>query len=158
MLEFRVMDKKLSIPSADLNLLKALQRHGVPFVIIGGHAVRFHGIDRDTEDFGVLVYATDRAKNIGTAMSETVGELPKIAVAEYGKPFKQIIVKRDGVNSDILTGSYGVEFAEVYQCAHVVEVDGLTLRVLSQQHLLRNKRAAKRGKDLSYVERLEALA
>jgi hypothetical protein len=42
--------------------------------------------------------------------------------------------------------------------AHVVEVEGLTLRVMSKEHLIRNKRAVGRDKDLQDVERLEALA
>jgi predicted nucleotidyltransferase len=152
------MSKRPRIPHADINLLKALRRHGVPFVIIGGHAVQFHGVDRDVEDLDVLVDSAGRAEDLRTAISETVGDLPPIDVAEYGKPYKQIIVKRDGVNSDILTGSYGVGFAEVYQSAHVVEVEGVTVRVISKEHLILNKRAAKRGKDLSDVELLEALA
>jgi predicted nucleotidyltransferase len=155
------MNDGLKIPPADLDLLKALQRHGVPFVIIGGHAVRFHGVDREVEDLDVLVDSAGRAEDLRTAISEAVGDLPSIDVAEYGKPFKQIIVKRDGVNSDILTGSYGVEFAEVYLAAHVVEVEGMTLRVISKEHLIRNKRAAGREpgreKDLQDVERLDAL-
>ena len=158
MVDCRAMTSTLRIAADDLNLLKALERHGVPFVLIGGHAVRFHGVDREVEDVDVLVDSAGRAEDLRTAISETVGELPPIDVAEYGKPFKQIIVKRDGVNSDILTGSHGVGFAEAYKSAHVVEVDGLTLRVISKEHLIRNKRAAKRGKDLSDVERLEAVA
>ena len=31
-----------------------LKRHGVPFVVIGGHAVNFHGYGRATEDVDVL--------------------------------------------------------------------------------------------------------
>lgn len=31
-------------------LLETLARHGVPFVIIGGHAVNFHGSLRASED------------------------------------------------------------------------------------------------------------
>ena len=121
MVEFRAMSTRLKIPEGDLNLLRELQRHDFPFVIIGGHAVRFHGVDREVEDLDVLVDSAGRAEDLRTAISETVGDLPPIDVAEYGKPFKQIIVKRDGVNSDILTGSYGVGFAEVYQAADVVE-------------------------------------
>jgi hypothetical protein len=35
-------------------LLGVLRRHGVPFVIIGGHAVNFHGYGRVTEDADVV--------------------------------------------------------------------------------------------------------
>src|SRR5271154_1159458 len=35
-------------------LLPTLKRHGVPFVIIGAHAVNFHGFGRATEDTDVV--------------------------------------------------------------------------------------------------------
>lgn len=38
----------------DLRLFDALRRHGVPFVVIGGHAVNFHGSIRATEDTDVI--------------------------------------------------------------------------------------------------------
>jgi hypothetical protein len=40
--------------SDDTDLLAVLQRHAVPFVIIGGHAVNFHGYIRATEDTDVV--------------------------------------------------------------------------------------------------------
>jgi predicted nucleotidyltransferase len=158
LVESRSMSKQLRIPADDLNLLKSLQRHGVHLVIIGGHAVRFHGVDREVEDLDVLVDATGRAEDVRTAISETVGDLPPIDVAEYGKPYTEIRVKRNGLNSEILTSAHGLGFAEVYQAAHAVEVDGLTLRVISKERLIRNKRAAQREKDLQDVECLEAIA
>lgn len=38
----------------DARLLDVVTRHGVPFVVIGGHAVHFHGSLRATEDTDVL--------------------------------------------------------------------------------------------------------
>jgi hypothetical protein len=38
----------------DQQILATLQRHGVPFVIVGGHAVIFHGFLRATEDVDVV--------------------------------------------------------------------------------------------------------
>jgi predicted nucleotidyltransferase len=150
------MTKKLRIPAADLNLLEALQRHGVPFVIIGGHATRFHGVEREVDDLDVLVDSAGRAKDLRTAIIEVLGYTPRADEAAFGKPKMHAHLDSDGLNSDILTSTYGVEFAEVYQSAHVVEVDGLTVRVISKEHLIRNKRAAGRDKDLQDVERLEA--
>jgi len=37
-----------------MEILHALRRHGVPFVVIGGHAVNFHGYGRATEDADVV--------------------------------------------------------------------------------------------------------
>ena len=38
----------------DLEILRLLRRHRVPFVVIGGHAVNFHGYLRITEDSDVV--------------------------------------------------------------------------------------------------------
>lgn len=38
----------------ELHIADVLRRHGVPFVIIGGHAVVFHGYRRSTEDTDVV--------------------------------------------------------------------------------------------------------
>ena len=35
-------------------LLDVLSEHGVPFVVIGGHAVNLHGVLRATEDTDLL--------------------------------------------------------------------------------------------------------
>ena len=39
---------------AEVGILEALARHGVPFVIVGGHAVFVHGHQRQTEDVDVV--------------------------------------------------------------------------------------------------------
>jgi hypothetical protein len=41
-------------PTPSNDLIAALARHGVPFVVVGGHAVNFHGHIRLTEDTDVL--------------------------------------------------------------------------------------------------------
>jgi hypothetical protein len=71
---------------------------------------------------------------------------------------RQVILKNSILYSDIVMSITGVEFAEAYQAAHVVEVEGVTVRVISKDHLIRNKRAAGREKDLQDVELLEGLA
>lgn len=47
----------------DLQLLNVLKHHGVPFVIIGGHAVNFHGYGRATEDTDVIWLRSPEAEN-----------------------------------------------------------------------------------------------
>lgn len=42
------------MPLEHPGLLKTLVAHGVPFVIIGGHAVNFHGYPRATEDLDLF--------------------------------------------------------------------------------------------------------
>ena len=44
----------MSSPDNPLNVYRLLSRAGVPFVIIGGHAVVFHGYLRTTEDADLI--------------------------------------------------------------------------------------------------------
>jgi len=46
----------------DTELLSVLRRHKVPFVVIGGHAVNFHGYRRATEDTDVVWLRTNEAE------------------------------------------------------------------------------------------------
>lgn len=47
-----------SDPATPVELLNSLLRAGVPFVIIGGHAVNFHGYIRTTEDTDIVFLRT----------------------------------------------------------------------------------------------------
>jgi hypothetical protein len=55
----------------DDQLLATLQRHGVPFVIIGGHAVSFHGYVRATEDTDIVwLRASESEQALFAALTE----------------------------------------------------------------------------------------
>jgi hypothetical protein len=48
----------------DMEILRVLRGHGVPFVIIGGHAVNFHGYGRATEDIDVIWLRSPEAEQL----------------------------------------------------------------------------------------------
>jgi hypothetical protein len=52
------------MPTPDQEILEALRRHGVPFLIIGGHAVNFHGYSRTTEDLDVIWLRTGESETL----------------------------------------------------------------------------------------------
>jgi len=56
---------------------------------------------------------------------------------------------------DLLTSIDGVEFQAAWSSRETREVDGLAVPVLSRSHLLQNKRATGRPKDLLDAEWLE---
>jgi hypothetical protein len=57
--------------TSDFQLLQALSHHAVPFVIIGGHAVYFHGFRRLTEDTDVVWLRSPQAESaLLTALGE----------------------------------------------------------------------------------------
>jgi len=56
---------------------------------------------------------------------------------------------------DILTAIDGVEFADAWPDRVEIELEGIRVPVISRRHLLQNKRAAGRRKDLADVAWLE---
>lgn len=59
------------VPSAPFQLIDVLRKHDVPFVIIGGHAVSYHGFVRNTEDVDIIVLRTpDSVRSLFAALSE----------------------------------------------------------------------------------------
>ncbi len=57
---------------------------------------------------------------------------------------------------DALTGLSGVEFDQAWRARVEVDIEGTTVPVLSRDHLIANKRATGRRRDLLDVEWLEA--
>jgi hypothetical protein len=59
----------------EFHLFDVLTRHGVPFVVVGGHAVNFHGFVRATEDTDVLWIRSPAAEeNLLRALDELAAE------------------------------------------------------------------------------------
>ncbi|MDB5357070.1 MAG: hypothetical protein JWN24_3523 [Phycisphaerales bacterium] len=55
----------------DFEILEVLRRHGVPFVIVGGHAVNHYGYRRATEDADVVwLRSADAEQSLLTALTE----------------------------------------------------------------------------------------
>ncbi len=56
---------------------------------------------------------------------------------------------------DILTAIEGVDFEAAWQDRLIVEIEGLSVPVISKQDLVTNKRAVGRPQDLADVKRLD---
>lgn len=140
------------------DLLVELADASAKFVVVGGHAVAFHGHPRATKDLDVLVRAdTENAERVYRAL------------ARFGAPLAAFEVQQgdfatyDGVlqiglpprRIDILNRADGITFDEAVEEGASFELDGRTIPVIGRAALLRNKRAAGRAQDLADLEALE---
>ena len=136
--------------------IELLNSHGVEYVVVGGHAVAFHGYPRYTGDIDFLVRPTEENVSRIVAVLEGFGfsgahELK----ASLTKPEKIVQLGRPPNRIDILTSASGVDFEEVWNLAISTELDGLPVRFPDFRSLLKNKRASGRPKDLADVDELE---
>ena len=141
-------------------LIDVLVKHDVPFVIIGGHAVAYHGYVRATEDTDVVFLRSDDAE---TALYEALVELnarwigneidPKTGV-EYTYPVSPAYVRGTHLMMlltdegfldvfDHIPGHPNEAVDDLLSSSH--ESDGR--RFVSIEWLKRMKQAAGRPKD-----------
>lgn len=149
----------IELPEDFRDLLVELHDAGAEFVVLGGHAVAFHGHPRATKDLDVLVRA-----------ELTNAQRVYRALAVFGAPLQDFevnatdFVTYDGVlqlglpprRIDILNGATGITFDEAIAEGVHLELDGRRIPVIGRAALLKNKRAAGRPQDLADVEALEA--
>lgn len=133
-----------------------LNSQRVKFLIVGGHAVTFHGCPRFTADLDVWV-ATDPAN---AARIEQVvkdfgfGRLFK--AGDFSKPGYAVQLGRQPYRIDILTSIEAVNFAAAYKRRKVLKAGGLELPFIGLDELVVNKRATGRRHDLDDAEKLTA--
>jgi len=144
---------------ADLReLLKLLTAHHVDFMVVGGHAVAFHGYPRLTDDVGVLVRPTsENAGRILAALAEFVFGNIGLTVGDFTADDRVIQLGRDPNRIDLLTRLWGVDFDQAWDRRLSGTLDSVPVAILSRADLLTNKRATGRPQDLADIAALEAL-
>lgn len=136
-----------------------LLSRGVDFVVVGGHAVAFHGHPRLTDDLDLLVRPTlENGQRIVSALAEFGFASVGITPEDFTVPDRVIQLGRVPNRIDLLTELYGVNFDEVWRSRVESEVDGLPVAMIGKAELIRNKKATARMQDLADAEALEALS
>jgi predicted nucleotidyltransferase len=149
----------IELPEDFRDLLIELADAGAEFVLVGGHAVAFHGHPRATKDMDVLIRAN-------SSNAEKVYR----ALAAFGAPLQNFDVNAkdfatyDGIlqiglpprRVDILNRADGVTFDEAVAEGSSFTLDGRKIPVIGRGALIKNKRAAGRAQDAADIEALAA--
>ncbi|HYO92913.1 MAG TPA: hypothetical protein VER33_00305 [Polyangiaceae bacterium] len=148
----------VELPDDFRDLLLALSDAGADFVVLGGHAVAFHGHPRATKDLDVLVRADgENAKRVYRALAAFGAPLSAFEVGEAD------FAAYDGVlqmgvpplRMNILNRADGITFDEAIADGANFELDGRPIPVIGRAALLKNKRAAGRDQDVADLKALE---
>lgn len=120
------------------------------------YALAAHGLPRATGDIDIWIRPSpENAPRLWQALRVFGAPTRRVEISDFTLPD---IVFQIGVaphRIDILTSISGVQFDEAWAERETVMVEGLTLGVLSRRHLIANKKAAGRPKDLADVTWLE---
>ncbi len=145
----------VKLPRDFKEFLRLLNRHEVAYLLVGGYAVAFHGYPRYTGgiDFWIAV-SEDNAARVVRALREFGFDLPELRGELFLDERRMTRFGREPVKIEILNHVSGLTFAEAHPNAIPVEIDGITVPVISLADLRANKRASGRAKDLADLENL----
>lgn len=136
------------------DFIATLNGHGVEYVIVGGHALAFHGRVRATKDLDVLVRPTaHNARRVIAALNEfgfqslglSEADIRAENVIQLGNPPNRI---------DLIMGIDGVDADAAWQERVMGRFLGQPAPFLSRSCLIRNKRASGRVQDVADLEAL----
>jgi hypothetical protein len=138
-------------------MLRALSAAGAEYLLVGAYAMAAHGVPRATGDIDVWVRPSrDNAQRVLLALQRfgaALFDLTAADLARAGTVFQLGVPPR---RIDILTSIDGVTFDTAWPRRVTTRLDDVEVAVISREDLMRNKRAAKRPKDLVDVHLLES--
>ncbi len=139
------------------DFIKALNKHSVDYMLVGGYAVILHGYRRTTGDLDIWVRndKTNYLKLVKVFFEfglpvldmtlENFLNTEQMDVFSYGRP---------PVSIEIMTSVKGCEFEEAFKLSHIYKEDDLDIRLIHLNTLKKAKKAAGRYKDLDDLEKL----
>lgn len=138
------------------DMLSAFSDRQVEYLLVGGYALAVHGLPRATGDLDLWIRPTpENARRAMDALQQFGAPLMDLREEDLCTPGTVFQIGVAPCRVDILTAIDGVTFDEAWPNRQEIEVEGVRLRVLGRDDLIRNKRASGRSRDRADVERLE---
>ncbi|HSI72421.1 MAG TPA: hypothetical protein VK934_04530 [Fimbriimonas sp.] len=146
-------------PSTALReLIDSFNENQVEYLVIGAHALAFHGLPRYTGDFDIWVkQSPENAKRIRTALQWVGFDLGAEGQERLTHSHEMLILGSGPGHVEILTFDLGIDFDAAWSRKLIGLVAGLKLNFLSLEDFVAAKRFAGRRKDLADLDALREL-
>ena len=127
----------------------------VEFVIVGAHALAFHGAPRFTGDLDILVRPTEgNGRRVLAAIAEFGFPTTPLTATDIAEGTKVIEMGVAPVQIHVMSQIDGVTWDEVWASREVGPFGHRAVAFIGREAFLRNKRAAGRPKDLADIDAL----
>ena len=147
---------RLSLNSLELELLSRFNSFSVRYLVIGGHAVQFHGHLRSTKDVDVFIDTSgDNPSRVVAALQSLGFSGNDLSADRFSEQKKQIPLGR--YQAELLTSPDGPTFEEAHARRVIANENGVAVPVVSRDDLLQQKRKLGRLQDIADVETLEKI-
>lgn len=146
----------MGAPSDFKELLALFNANAVDYVIVGAHALAFHGAPRYTGDLDLYVRpGPDNAARVMASLRDFGFGSVGLSEKDFAGPDQVIQLGYPPIRIDLLTSISGVSWEDVF--AHRVpgRLDDVPVHYIGRKEFLSNKRASGRKKDLADIEALD---
>ena len=138
------------------DILSAFDDQGVEYLVVGAHAMAFHGVTRATGDIDLRVKCDPvNSEKVYRALADFGAPLDELDRNDLEKPGTVFQIGVVPYRIDILTAIDGVVFDEAYETRGTVEIEGISIPVISKHHLIENKKTVGRPQDIVDIQLLE---
>lgn len=133
-----------------------LTAHRVEFVVVGAHALAFHGAPRYTGDLDILIRPTiDNGHRLVAAIEAFGFPVHHLSPQSVTNPRTVIEMGVPPLQIHVMSAIDGVEWPEVWAGCDRGLLGSQEVAFIGRREFLQNKRAAARPKDLADVAALE---
>jgi hypothetical protein len=158
-------DDERLIDSREMSIIKALNSHGVRYLIVGGYAMLFHGDkERPVNDLDIWIdRENDNANLSWKALNSIMPNCLNIQPDYLSNRNIKIDLRNNRYDIEIFNSMEGAEFNEAFSRCDKWEQDGELLYFVGARDLLVIKRDAQRrcperaekeANDISFLENL----
>ena len=144
------------LPPDFRDFLECLNAAGVEYLLIGGHAIAYHGYPRVTSDMDVWINRTpDNAEKALAAIRRFFNdEMSGLTIAQLLDPETVTHFGARPHLIEVLNMISGGDFAQAWPRRISTDYDGVPVQMISLADLKQNKRASGRPKDIADLENL----
>lgn len=144
------------LPPDFREFLECLNAAGVEYLLVGGHAVAFHGYPRVTATMDIWIGRTaENADRLLAAVRRFFSsDLPGLTREQILSPDQVTHFGAIPFQIEILNRISGADFPTAWSRRIQAQYDSIPVSILSLQDLRLNKRASGRAEDLADLENL----
>ncbi|MBI4679291.1 MAG: hypothetical protein HY748_17085 [Elusimicrobia bacterium] len=136
-------------------LLELFNAHAVEYLIVGAHALAFHGAPRYTGDMDVYVCsAAENARRVMAALRDFGFGSTGLSESDFSEPDKVVQLGHPPVRIDLMTSLSGLSWDEAFAHRMAGEYGDVPVSFIGREQFVANKRACGRKKDLADIEAL----
>jgi predicted nucleotidyltransferase len=142
------------LPEDLRQLLLALNAQGVEYLVVGGWAVGYYAEPRFTKDIDLFIRSNvQNSEAVFRALADFGAPLAGISPADFrDNPNAVFQLGHSPARADLLQSIDGVDFEEAWKNRVEFTLEGVSVYVISSEHLIQNKLKSGRLSDLADVE------